>query len=136
MGNNSDGASGWFMSVYDSPIIFGADTEAGKSYIYTASPVSGWPNGHWNMVTVTRNGTNMPLLYINGELAALGMYSYFTGPSFSTNDLVFGTGAGGGVTSSQVLDGHIWLPQIRSSVLSPSDIANLYFIERSGNLWP
>jgi hypothetical protein len=59
----------------------------------------------------------------------------FASPASSTNYLIFGLGTANtnGVSD---LDGDMWLPQIWSTNLSPSDIANLYYNQQNGIPWP
>jgi hypothetical protein len=93
---------------------------------------SDWPATTWNMVTITRDNTNIPLIYING--AAVATTGTFTNPACSTNSLTFGTC----VDSQGVhnLDGDIWLCQIWSTSLAQTNIAKLYCNQLSGVPWP
>jgi len=80
---------------------------------------NGWPITSWNMVTITYDGTNNPLIYINGLVVPTT--GTFVNPASSGNSLIFGLGVG--PYGLNDLDGDIWLPQIWSKVLSPMDIA-------------
>ena len=82
------------------------------------------------MVTITRSGTNTPLIYINGRLTA--STGSFANPASSTSSLVFGVSKTGG----NFLDGDIWEPQIWNTSLSATDVANLYMNQVSGVPWP
>ena len=134
MGNDSYLSNGWYLAgvINSSKLEFGAETNGADNAIITANGVSGWPTTSWNMVTVTRAGTNTPWIYINGlQVATTGT---FTDPASSANSLIFGLGVDSdGATD---LDGNIWLPQIWSTNLSPTDVANLYLIQLSGVPWP
>jgi hypothetical protein len=122
--------NGWFMAIGGSyQLQFGSETPGAENTIETIGPVSGWPSVY-NMVTITRNGANTPLVYINGGLASTT--GTFVNPAPSTNSLVFGVSRSGG----HYLDGNIWQPQIWDKALSPQDIANLYIHQLSGVPWP
>jgi hypothetical protein len=55
-------------------------------------------------------------------------------PATSTNPLVFGLGTANNGLSDY--DGNLWLPQIWSTNLTPTDIANLYYNQKNGIPWP
>lgn len=130
MGNSIPQTCGWFMSVgpiYQ--IFFGSETPGAENILATTKPGADWPTSY-NMVTVTRNGTDTPLIYFNGHLAETT--GSFVSPASSTNNLVIGAAVGG----SRWLDGNIWQPQIWSTNLSSSDVANLYLKQSAGIPWP
>jgi hypothetical protein len=56
----------------------------------------------------------------------------FYPPNSSGNSLKIGQDGAGGY----FYDGNLWQPQIWNSALSPTDIANLYFNQVQGLLWP
>lgn len=130
MGNSIPQTCGWFMSVgpiYQ--ICFGSENPGVENVLATTTPGNDWPTSY-NMVTVTRDGTNTPLIYFNGHLAQTT--GSFVSPASSTNNLVLGAAVGG----SRWLDGNIWQPQIWSTNLSASDVANLYLNQSAGLTWP
>jgi hypothetical protein len=130
MANGTTLQNGWFMSVGGSyQLIFGSDTPGNETSISTASSVSGWPS-IFNMITVVRNGTNTPLIYVNGALTAT--VGSFANPAPSSTSLIFGKTTDG----AHYLDGDLWQPQIWNTALSPTDISNLYFNQVSGLPWP
>jgi len=55
-----------------------------------------------------------------------------TTPGASTNTLKLGVGP----ALTNFYDGNLWLIQLWSTNLSPSDIANLYFNQKKGVPWP
>ena len=121
---------GWFMSVGNAyQINFGAETFGAENVLTTVDPVNEWPSVY-NMVTVTRNGTGTPLIYIDGALVATT--GSFVNPASSPNSLVMGVDKMG----ANHLDGDIALLQIWNTTLSPNDIANLYINQLSGIPWP
>jgi len=134
MGNNSYPTNGWFMAVNSNHVVFGAETSVGEAAIGTSNSIIGWPSNNWNMVTVTRDGTNTPLIYINGGAVQLSSSSYFPNPISTTNSLIFGSGIAS--NTDAYLDGDIWQPQIWNIALLPTDVANLYFNQVSGIPWP
>ena len=136
MGNNSYLSNGWFMSVDNSArFYFGSETPGSETALYSPNPIYQWPTTAYSMVTVTRDGTNAPLVYINGKQIA--MSGSFVSPACSTNSLKFGVGVDG-VDPNGVnpLDGNIWLPQIWAEPLSAATIINLYTVQVSGAAWP
>jgi hypothetical protein len=121
---------GWFLSVGSSyELNFGSDAFGTESVLTTTTPVSGWP-GTYDMVTITRNGTDTPLIYINGILVATS--GSFSNPASSGSSLVVGVNRNG----ANYLDGDMWLLQIWNTTLSASDVANLYFNQQPGIPWP
>jgi hypothetical protein len=130
MANGFYHGDGWFMSVGDSyQINFGSETFGGENVMTTVDPVNGWPSTY-DMVTVTRNGSRTPLIYVNGaQVATTGS---FANPASSEDSLVIGASK----TSSNYLDGDIALLQIWNTALSSSDVANLYLAQSSGSSWP
>ncbi|MDR3456887.1 MAG: LamG domain-containing protein [Verrucomicrobiae bacterium] len=122
--------NGWFMSVGDSyQINVGAETFGAEQVLTTTAPVPGWPT-MYAMVTITRDGTNVPLIYINGALVATS--GSFVNPGSSGDSLVVGVSK----ISANNLDGDLGLLQIWNIALSSSDVANLYINQLSGNPWP
>jgi hypothetical protein len=140
MGNNKLTNNGWFLALGDVQIQFGVDISNAEIYVQTGS-VSFWPgttafDRPYGMVTVTRNGTNAPLVYLNGLPIATELYGGSSFPNLisSSNPLTFGVGTNGaGILQ---YDGNMWLPQIWSTNLSSVDIANLYLQELQGVPWP
>jgi hypothetical protein len=88
--------------------------------------------GEWHMVTLTCDGINAPLIYIDGKVSSPS--NPFRIPASSTNYLVFGHEANS--DGNNDFDGDMWLPQIWSTNLSPANIANLYYREKNGIPWP
>ena len=122
--------NGWFMSVGNAyQVNFGAETFGGENVITTTSPVSGWPTSY-AMVTVTRDGIHVPLIYVNGSPVATS--GSFVNPGSSGDSLLVGVSK----ISSGYLDGDMALLQIWNTVLSPADVANLYINQLSGSPWP
>jgi hypothetical protein len=147
MGNDNYTNNGWYLSGNDpesSKIRFGGETYTNDHAIITQYGPQNWPSGPanwacaWNMVTITYDGTNTPLIYVNSALQATT--NTFTSPSSSTNCLIFGLGAGpfGSNSSSGTndLDGDISRPQIWRTNLAPADVANLYYNQVHGSPWP
>jgi hypothetical protein len=131
MGNNEFQSNGWFLSVNnDDQLYFGSDASGSETVLVAAKP-DGWPNSY-NMVTITRNSTDTPLVYINGLPVVTS--GSFANPASSSNSLKFGTGTN--QYGTYILDGNIWLPQIWTNVLSSANIANLYQEQLSGVPWP
>jgi hypothetical protein len=136
MANDTYLSSGWFLCFSDIyQIRFGAETP-GAEHAVTTGIIDGWPGTSWSMVTVTRDGSDTPLIYINGQLTSTS--GSFIDPASSSNNLMFGYGADQDSSSHgpYYLDGNIWLPQVWSTALSPSDIANLYYNQSLGSAWP
>ena len=122
--------NGWFLSVGSSyQINFGSETFGAENLITTVSPVDGWPT-RYAMVTVTRDGTHAPLIYINGTPVATS--GIFVNPATSGNSLVIGVSKIG----TGYLDGNLGLLQIWNSDLLPGDVANLYIYQSSVSPWP
>jgi len=143
MGNNTYGSNGWFLALDDGYLLFGAETDEGEVDIQTSSTFHNWPAGpiqyatNWNMVTITRVGTHLLVIYINAlPVATVG--SLFPKLISTTNTLVFGEGVFlcDGSVITNYLDGDIWLPQVWSTALSQSDIAKLYCNQLWGMPWP
>ena len=135
MGNNTYATDGWFMAVNAFLLLFGAETADGEAVVYTKNTVSGWPTA-WNMITITRDGANALLIYINGLQQFTG--GQFLNPISTANTLKFGAGVfnNGSFVESDKMDGTLWLPQIWSTNLSSADIANLYYNQLRGKPWP
>jgi hypothetical protein len=72
------------------------------------------------------------LIYVNAEPQVTS--GTFACPAPSPNNLTFGIAPY--FYGSPSLDGDLWLPQIWNSVLSPIDIANLYYNQIHGTPWP
>jgi hypothetical protein len=135
MGNNTYETDGWFMAVNSFLLLFGAETVNGEAVVYTKNTVSGWPTA-WNMITITWDGANALLIYVNGQPQFI--LGQFINPISSTNSLKFGAGVfyNGSYGQTDNMDGSIWLPQIWSTNLSCTDIANLYYNQVKGKPWP
>jgi hypothetical protein len=141
-GNNSYDACGWFLCLSGDHIEFGADNNGSESVLQTVNTIGGWPwnqatnNYTYNMVTITRDGTNTPAIYLNGLATATAMITQggFVNPASSTNSLTFGSGTN--LNGFIQYDGNMWQPQIWSAALSASEIANLYFNQLSRKHWP
>jgi hypothetical protein len=133
LGNNSVTNSGWFLSFGGDQLQFGADTSNAENTIQTAT-IGLWPgpNDPYAMVTITRDGTNTPLIYLNAKPQATE--GSFTNPAESVKSLTFGIGTN--VNGLLQYDGNMWQPQIWSKALTPGDVANLYFNQLSGIPWP
>ncbi len=119
--------NGWYITEGDYTGIFGWNTPASGSYI--AAPTGKLSNEQWNMLTCVWNGTNA-FIYIDG--LQVGVSGSFSAPASSVYNLVFGVDGAG----ANRLDGDIWLTQIWSAALLPTDIANLCFQQIKGNAWP
>ena len=133
MQNGNYQTNGWYLRIAAGSyrVQFGGETAGADNSILTTT-INGWPS-FWSMVTITRAGTNAPLIYINGgEVPTTGS---FANPASTTNSLVFGANMSVN-NGGNYLDGDIWLPQIWSAALSPSDVANLYFNQALGLPWP
>ena len=139
MGNDIISNSGWYLSEAPGShgITFGGETNNGDYAIDATNGPGNWGHatnwlGEWYMITVTYDGTNAPLIYINA--AVQETTGTFKSPAPSLNYLIFGLGTGNNGYSD--LDGDMWLPQIWSTNLSPSDIANLFQQQKYGIPWP
>ena len=131
--------NGWYLRIADgcTRIQFGAETNGVDNVIMTDG-VNTWPTTSWHMVTITRDGTNTPLIYLDGgRMATTGP---FANPASSTNSLIFGVrrlGANDIVTGgTNNYDGHIWLTQIWAAALPAASVALLYTNQLSGVPWP
>lgn len=117
-------------------IVFGAETNGSENAILTSAIPNDWPgpgsNLHYDMITITRDGANTPLTYVDGVLMATT--GTFINPAPSTNSLILGYGTFASGTFSY--DGNMWEPQIWSIALSPQQVANLFFNQRIGYPWP
>jgi hypothetical protein len=129
--SNTSSTGGWYIELgSDGSISFGSKPTS-ASYVLTASSeLAITQNGDaWHMVTCVWNGTKA-FIYIDGiQVAVTGV---FYQPGSSNNSLKIGQDGSG----FNFYDGNLWQPQIWSSELSPSDIANLYFNQVQGMLWP
>jgi hypothetical protein len=140
MGNDNYATNGWYLSEVQGStgISFGGETNNIDYAIITEGvdnnwgASSNWP-GEWNMVTITYDGINTPLIYVNAEVWETD-YT-FKSPASSTKNLILGLGKANPNGASH-LDGDMWLPQIWSINLSPSEVANLFFNQKNGNPWP
>jgi len=130
MANGFDLTNGWKLSTGSAKISFSAETN-GEYTLYT-------PNDSlagWTMVTIVRDTVGTALIYFNGKQVATS--GTFTSPASTSSNLVFGTSfLYPATTGAPWYDGNMWLPQIWSSALSPTDIANLYFKQVKGIQWP
>ncbi len=139
-GNNTFQSCGWSLTVDSDHVLFSVETSGSESSVATANPISGWPNtdsAYYSMVTVVRDGTNTPVIYIDGLPRAINVYtSYatFPIPSPSTNPLTFGIGTNG--DGLLQLDGNIWLSQIWGSVLGGPSILTLCSNQLAGTPFP
>jgi hypothetical protein len=118
-------------------LIFGGETNNHDYAIETTSEPEDWGDstnwlGEWYMITITYDGTNTPLIYVNATLQATT--GTFQCPAPSSNNLVFGHEALS--DGNNDYDGDLWLPQIWSTNLSPIDVANLYYRQKTGIPWP
>jgi hypothetical protein len=129
MENGAAQVNGWDLHVSGA---YGLDFDANSNgVVSTVSTASGAVvNGLFTMVTIVRTGPTTVLIYINGEQAATA--GGFADPASSTNSLIFGVDRAG----AHFLDGNIWLPQIWSTPLSSSQVADLYFKQVAGYPWP
>jgi hypothetical protein len=141
MGNASYGASGWYLRLAhnSTKIQFGAETNGQDYSIQTINGVNTWPAGpdpsvaNWNMLTVTREGTNTPTILINGQVWAT-IYR-FTDPAPSTSSLRIGSGDDGD-PANRYLDGDIWMVQMWDEALPATSVYILYGNQLSGIPWP
>jgi len=140
MGNDTYEVNGWYLSENSggTQISFGGETNNTAFAITTDNGPGNWPSGPanwayaWSMVTITYDGTNNLLIYLNAALQATT--NTFASPVSSTTYLIFGLGTANNGYSD--LDGDMWLPQIWSTNLWPADVANLYFNQTHGSPWP
>jgi hypothetical protein len=143
MGNDTYTNNGWYLRLVaglTTKIQFSAETNGpDTNTISTINGVGSWPAAtnpvptNWNMLTVTRDSTNTPLILINGQVWATT--GTFANPASSTNDLTIGTGQDGD-PSNPFLDGDIWMVQIWGEALPASLILILYTNQLSGIPWP
>jgi len=134
LGNDSYATNGWYLAglAGSTGLAFGGETYPVDNAIQATNTISGWPTTSWNMVTITYDGTNTLLIYVNAEPQVTS--GTFACPAPSPNNLTFGIAPY--FYGSPSLDGDLWLPQIWNSVLSPIDIANLYYNQIHGTPWP
>jgi hypothetical protein len=139
MGNDTVSNSGWYLKEAPGShcLIFGGETNNHDYAIETTSEPEDWGDstnwlGEWYMITITYDGTNTPLIYVNATLQATT--GTFQCPAPSSNNLVFGHEALS--DGNNDYDGDLWLPQIWSTNLSPIDVANLYYRQKTGIPWP
>jgi hypothetical protein len=128
---DTSGTNGWYL-FYDANYraLFGTVTNTFLGTNTVLTPETGSVhNENWDMVTVVRTSLTNAIIYVNGSAAVSG---YITSPGSSTNPLELGVDA----TFTNDYDGNMWLPQIWSRKLSPSDIANLYYNQVHGKPWP
>lgn len=125
---NGGYTNGWYISVGGSfSVVFVAATPNGVSYIQ--SPSGELSNSGWNMVTCVWDGTAASI-YIDGS--RVNSSGTFSAPAPSAYSLVIGKDQAG----QHFLDGDIWLTQIWGKALSPTDIANLFYNQETGTIWP
>jgi hypothetical protein len=141
MGNDTYSTCGWYLRLVESnsAVQFGAETNGQDYSIQTINSVSSWPAGpdpagiNWNMLTVTRDGTNTPAILINGQVWATT--NTFANPAPSTNSLTIGSGEDDGF-SNPYLDGDIWMVQMWDEALPATSVYILYTNQLSGVPWP
>jgi hypothetical protein len=127
---DSTGTNGWFLFYDDAyRVIFATVTNTVAGTNLLRPQEVGVQNANWDMVSVVRTSLTNAIIYLNGGAAVSG---YITSPASSTNTLKLGVDP----AFTNDLDGNLWLPQIWSTNLSPSDIANLYYNQRNGIRWP
>jgi hypothetical protein len=127
---DSAGTNGWFLYYNDAyKVLFGTVTNTieGSNTISTGPGAA--QTGTWDMVTVVRTSLTGATIYVNG---AEMVSRYITNPGSSTGSLEFGVDA----AFTNDYDGNLWLPQIWSTNLSPTDIANLFYNQVHGKPWP
>lgn len=120
--------NGWYIKVGGSESILFGSIQTSTSGTYMATPNGSVSTALWNMVTCVWDGVN-GYIYIDGIPAVSGSFS---DPASSGNSLVIGQDD----DDANFYDGDMWLPQIWSSALTPTDIANLYFTQSQGIIWP
>jgi hypothetical protein len=129
MQNQTPLQNGWFLNVGGSySLNFGSDNNGTETAVSTGAGAV--INGLFTMVTIVRTGPTNVLIYINGDQVATT--GSFASPASSPNSLILGVDQAG----DHHLDGNIWLTQIWSTPLSPTDISNLYFNQVTGVPWP
>lgn len=129
MQNQTPLQNGWYLNVGGSySLNFGADNNGTETAVSTGAGAV--INGLFTMVTIVRTGPTTVLIYINGD--QVPTTGSFISPASGPNSFVLGVDQAG----AHHLDGNIWLTQIWSTPLSPTDIANLYFNQVSGVPWP
>ncbi len=138
MGNNTYQQCGWYMCLSGDHIMFGADSPGAEYSVDTVQPIQFWP---WNdmsgvytygMISITRQGTNAPLIYWNGR--SVETDGTYANPASSTNGLVFGIGT---TEKGDIpYDGNMWQPQIWSQALTGQQILTLYSNQIAGTPWP
>lgn len=129
MTNGTPNGSGWYLqfnNIYE--ITFGSEGNGTDSQ-FTSTMAAG-NNATWTMVTLTRTAANVMNIYINGAL--INTTTSFASPSSSSASLILGKDYAG----SHYYDGDMWEPQIWSSGLQATDVANLYAHQLSGIPWP
>ena len=131
MSNGFENTNGWILSTAYAKIFFSAETTSSKYTVYTPdNSLDGW-----TMVTIVRGNGNAIAIYFNGvQVVTTGSFS---SPASSTNDLTFGTSLlFPDVQGPPWYDGDMWQPQIWSTALTPTEVANLYFQQVGGADWP
>jgi hypothetical protein len=140
MGNDNYTNNGWYLSengTNSTQLRFGGETYTNDQAIITdngpdwGAPTN-WP-GEWSMVTITFDGSNNLLIYLNAALQST--INSFASPAPSTNYLIFGLGKAS-TNGLSGYDGDMWLPQIWNTNLAPSHIANLFHQQKYGIPWP
>ena len=125
---NAAMTNGWYIKVGGSESILFGSIQTATSGTYVATPNGSVSTTSWKMVTCVWDGINA-YIYIDGAPVASGSFS---DPASSNNSLVLGQDD----DNANFYDGDMWLPQIWSSALTATDIANLYFAQSQGIIWP
>jgi hypothetical protein len=129
LGNASYQSSGWDMELSSSYQIQFGTYSNGLAY-GISTPTGAAQPGQYTMVTLVRTGPTNALIYINGFRAAT------TGnlivPAATTNSLRIGMDR----LRGNFFNGNMWLVQVWSGALAPTDVANLFFIQSYGQPWP
>jgi len=121
---NSSRTNGWFLycnGTYD--VVLGT---VPYSISTTGNRAQNWT---WDMITVVRTSLTNATIYANGSPVVSG---YIPSPTFSTDTLKIGVDPVG----TNNYDGNLWLIQVWTTNLSPSDVANLYYNQARGVLYP
>jgi len=120
--------NGWYIQNGGAEsIIFGSATPGSNSFITT--PNTQLNTSNMNMVTCVWDGMNA-CIYFNGFHEYVS--GSFSAPASSVLNLTIGVNSAG----ANYLDGDIWLPQIWSTNLPATDIANLFLQQVKGIPWP
>jgi hypothetical protein len=124
---DSSGTNGWFLSLDGSyHVLFGTMSNEVPYSVSTTAKAQNWT---WDMVSVVRTSLTNVIIYVNGSADVSG---YFPCPNSSTNTLKIAIDP----VETNIYDGNLWLIQVWTTNLSPSDIANLYYNQGRGIPWP